>query len=226
MVARPSVPIAALMALVLVVLGTAVPARAQMPATDPVVVGDPKAPIEVEIYIQATCSACRSLFTTLYDDGRDDGAARSLDGPLRAGAYRITVHPVYYRPVDLWADMLARCSTDYAETMWRVLQVQNALVGGMVHPRKGAAFEKRIVLQPTDLTIKMLRALTVPDLIGDKRFDACIGDKALAKILYDQSEARRAEMAIEATPVLMLGEARYEGSMEAMRAMWVALGID
>lgn len=190
-----------------VILAWATSAGAQAPLLadpGPRLIGRDDAPVTFNLYLSPTCPHCAALYRDLFDDNRSDSLwPDALDARLKAGDFSIRLHPGLGNSLDLVTDMLARCSSDYGEALWRLFQTQE-IWSLRLHPRARRpddAFAGRSLVPSAEVRAAMWKTLLVPDLMTAERFDACIRDQVLADAVV--AAVRADEARIDAWPSII-----------------------
>ncbi len=151
--------------------------------------GDPKAPITIVEYASMTCSHCArfegEVFPILKKNYIDTGKVR----------YVMREFPL--DPLAAAASMLARCAGDKREAMIELLFAQQA--------------HWAFVDKPLDA----LRDVVKQTGMGQKEFDACLGDQALFNKI-DQARTEAAQkFGINATPTFFINGDKKAGEIPA-----------
>lgn len=112
--------------------------------------------------------------------------------------------------------MLARCTNDYEEALWRVLRTQGGW-HGMSHPRALKDTTANKFLEVDQATaVRFFQFLFVPDLISQEEFDLCARDSDLSEKLLSAHNEFFKQNPVRSMPALLLDGETYTGE-EAIR---------
>lgn len=165
---------------------------------DPILVGDPEAPVTARIYLSPTCGFCADYLDKLFVED----VADAVDGGQLSLAVEL-LHRVKY---ELWADMVARCTGDFFRALHELIDRRDDWWVDQATRKPRTADEAVTVFEQV--------AARHGSSAEDTR--ACLGDRDFAAALAKRLQAVLNEGAIQQVPTTFRDGRKIQGAQGAI----------